>query len=266
VTFRLAPPIAALVLVAAACASGATTATGAASGNLTIYGAASLKAALATVKGAYEGGHSGVTLTISTDSSSALETQIEQGAPADVFLSADSASPQKLLDKGLAGGSLTKFAGNLLSVIVPAANPAGIKTAADLARNGVKIIAAADTVPITGYAGRLVANLAKQTGYPADFAARYSANIVSKADNVAAILSTIALGEGDAGIVYLTDAQSSAQVAKIAVPDAANVRATYVGVVVKASSHEGAAQAFLAWLAGPEGQTILASFGFVPPS
>ena len=238
----------------------------AASVNLTIYAAASLKAVLAKAQTAYEAANPGTTLAISTDSSAALETKIEQGAPADVFLSADTANPQKLVDKGLAAGSITKFAGNLLTVIVPTANPAGIQTPADLARTGIKVIAAGDTVPITKYATQLVANLAKQPGYPADFVAKYTANIVSKEDNVAAVVAKIELGEGDAGIVYVTDAKTSTKVTTIAVPDAANVPATYGGVVVKASPNVAAAQAFLTWLAGPDGQAILASFGFLPPS
>ena len=155
-------------------------ASGAASVNLTVYAAASLKAVLAKVRRAYEAANPGTTLAISTDSSAALETKIEQGAPADVFLSADTANPQKLVDRGLAAGSITKFAGNLLTVIVPMANPAGIQTPADLARTGIKVIAAGDTVPITKYATQLVANLARQPGYPADFVAQYTANIVSQ--------------------------------------------------------------------------------------
>jgi molybdate transport system substrate-binding protein len=281
---RMAAALAAMVLVLAACSSSATplpttapatatptsvaTATNppgtAAPLNLTIYGASSLKAVLARVQTAYTADNTGATLTISTDSSTALETKIEQGAPVDVFLSADTANPQKLVDKGLAAGSVTKFAGNLLTVIVPTANPAGIKTPADLAKSGVKVIAAGDTVPITKYANQLVANLAKQPGYPADFVAKYTANIVSKQDNVAAVVAQIELGEGDAGIVYVTDAKTSTKVATIAVPVAANVPATYSGVVVKASANPAAAQAFLAWFAGPDGQAILASFGFLP--
>ncbi len=220
---------------------------------------------LAKVKTTYEAANPGVTLTISTGSSTALETQIEQGAPADVFLSADTANPQKLVTKGLAAGAPVNFAGNLLTVIVPTANPAGIATPADLAKPGVKIIAAGDTVPISKYAAQLVANLARQPGYPADFVAAYTANVVSKEDNVSAVVAKIALGEGDAGIVYVTDAKTSTQVTSIAVPAAANVPATYAGVVVKGSKNLAAAQAFLNWFAGPQGQAILASFGFLPP-
>jgi molybdate transport system substrate-binding protein len=273
---RLVTSIAALAVILAACSSGATpapsapassaAASSAPPASLTIYAAASLKAVMAKVQTTYEAANPGTMLSISTDSSAALETKIEQGAPADLFLSADTANPQKLVDKGLAAGGITKFAGNLLTVIVPVANPAGIQTPADLAKPGIKVIAAGDTVPITKYATQLVANLARQPGYPADFVARYTANIVSKEDNVAAVVAKIELGEGDAGIVYVTDAKTSAKVTTVAVPDAANVPATYGGVVVKASPNVAAAQAFLVWLAGPDGQAILASFGFLSPS
>jgi molybdate transport system substrate-binding protein len=231
--------------------------------NITIYGAASLSAVLAKAKTRYEADNPGTVLTISTDSSSALETKIEQGAPADVFLSADKANPQKLIDKDLAEGSLVEFAGNLLTVIVPAGNPAGIKTPADLANRGIKVIAAGDSVPITKYVNQLVANLARQPGYPADFAAEYIANIVSKQDNVSAMVAQISLGEGDAAIVYVTDANPATKVTTVDVPAVANVPATYAGVVVKGTPKPDAAKAFLAWLAGPEGQAILASFGFL---
>jgi molybdate transport system substrate-binding protein len=233
---------------------------------LTIYGAASLKGVLDEVKTAYETANPGTTLTISTDSSATLETQIEEGAPADVFLSADTTSPKKLVDKGLAEGAAVTFAGNKLTIIVPTANPAGIASPKDLAKAGVKVIAAGDAVPITKYATMLVANLAEEAGYPADFATKYAANIASKEDNVKAIVAKIELGEGDAGIVYVTDAKASTKVTTVDVPDTANVPATYAGVVVKASTNAVAAQAFLTWFAGPDGQAILGTFGFVPPS
>ncbi len=236
------------------------------SAQITVFAAASLKGALDKAKTAYETAHVGTTLTISTDSSSALETQIEQGAPADVFLSADATNPKKLVDKSLASSAAVTFAGNRLTIIVPTANPAGVARPADLAKAGVKVIAAGDAVPITKYAMRLVANLAKESGYPADFAARYTANIVSKEDNVKAVVAKIELGEGDAGIVYVTDAKAATKVKAIDVPASANVPATYAGVVVKASKNQGAAQAFLTWVAGPDGQAILASLGFLPPS
>ncbi len=234
--------------------------------DLTIYGAASLKGALEKAKTAWEAAYPGSTLTISTDSSAALETQIEEGAPADVFLSADTTNPQKLVDKGLAAGAAVSFAGNKLTVIVPVANPAAIGTPADLAKAGIKVIAAGDEVPITKYATQLVANLARESGYPSDFAAIYAGNVVSREDNVKAVIAKIELGEGDAGIVYVTDAKASTKVTTVNVPDSANVPATYAGVVVKASPSVASAQAFLDWFAGPGGQPILGEFGFLPPS
>ena len=231
-----------------------------------MFAAASLKKAFAEVQTAYEAANPGTTLTLSFDASSALRTQIEQGAPADVFASADMANPQKLVDGGFATGPVTSFAGNTLTVIVPAANPGGVATPADLARAGLKVVAAGDDVPITKYANQLIGNLAGEAGYPADFAAKVRANIVSEEDNVAAVVAKIELGEGDAAIVYGTDARNSTKVTPVAVPDGANVPATYGAVAVKASSNPEAAAAFVAWLAGPDGQAILAKHGFRSPS
>jgi molybdate transport system substrate-binding protein len=278
---RVAALVPVLLVVVAACSNGGASPTAssapsaaptgpaspsAAPAAITIYGAASLKGVLAKVKAAYETANRGTTLTISTDSSATLETQIEQGAPADVFLSADTTNPKKLVVAGLAAGAAVTFAGNRLTIIVPTANPAGITSPKDLAKPGVKVIAAGDAVPITKYATMLVANLAKETDYPADFAARYTANIASKEENVKTIVARIELGEGDVGIVYVTDAKASTKVTTIDVPDTANVPATYAGVVVKASTSAAAAQAFLTWFAGPDGQAILSTFGFLPPS
>jgi molybdate transport system substrate-binding protein len=231
---------------------------------LTIFGAASLKGVLARVAVAYPAGHPGVALTVSTDSSAALEAQIEQGAPADVLLSADTKNPQKLVAKGLAEEAVP-FASNVLTIVVPAANSSGIRSPIDLARRGVKVIAAGDAVPITTYADQLVANLAREPGYPPGFAAAYVANVVSREDNVGAIVTKVALGEGDAGIVYVTDARSSTRVTAVTVPPGANVLATYAGAVVKSSHRPDDARTFMRWLAGPEGQAILAGFGFLAP-
>jgi molybdate transport system substrate-binding protein len=245
----------------------AGSAAGSASGNasLTILGAASLKGVLDQARTAWEAANPGSKLTISTDSSSALEAQIEQGAPADVFLSADTTNPAKLVARGLAAGDLITFAGNELIVIVPTSNPARITTPADLAKPGLKIIAAGDGVPITAYAMKLVANLARQPGYPSDFLAAYTSNIASKEDNVKAVVAKVVLGEGDAAIVYVTDAKAPTKVTTLPVPAEANVPATYAGVVVKDSANPDAARAFLDWLVGPQGQAILAGFGFLRP-
>ncbi|HEV8281985.1 MAG TPA: molybdate ABC transporter substrate-binding protein [Candidatus Limnocylindrales bacterium] len=261
----------AAALIAGCTASGArstvasSTPTGPHAVDLTVFAAASLAGVVEDLTEAYEAASPGTTLTTSSDSSAALETQIEHGAPADVFLSADTANPKKLVDRGFSAGEAVVFATNRLTVVVPSDNPGGVASPADLARLGVKIIAAGDEVPITAYARQLVANLAKEPGYPAGFEAAYDANVVSREDNVKAVITKVEIGEGDAAIVYMTDAKASTGVRTIGVPDRANVTARYAGVVVGASADQEGARTFLAWLTGPDGQAILSSFGFLPP-
>jgi molybdate transport system substrate-binding protein len=205
-------------------------------------------------------------LTIATDSSSTLRTQIEQGAPADVFLSADQKNPRALVEAGLAAGDAVDFAGNELAIVVPIDNPARVTGPLDLARPGLKIVAAGDEVPVTAYAQEAVLRLSALPGYPTDFAAGYAANVVSNEENVRAVLAKIELGEGDAAIVYRTDALASSGVALIEIPTEAALTATYAGVVVGASPRPEAAHAFLDWLASAKGAAVLAGFGFLPPS
>jgi molybdate transport system substrate-binding protein len=233
---------------------------------LSVFGAASLSDALAAVKTAYEAAVPEMRLTLATDASSTLRTQIEQGAPADVLLSADRKNPIALVDSGLADGDAVDFARNQLTIIVPVDNPAAIASPRDLGRTAIKVIAAGDDVPITKYANQAVQQLAGLAGYPADLVAAYTANVVSKEENVKAIVSKIELGEGDAAIVYRTDALASSKVAIVEIAPEANVIAAYAGVVIKGSAHPTEAHALLAWLAGPDGAAILVTFGFLPPS
>jgi molybdate transport system substrate-binding protein len=256
---------AAAALAGCGAASASAAPTSVTPAELTIFAAASLRDAIDEAAEAYEAAHPGTTVIVSADSSAALATQIEQGAPADVLLSADLAAPQRLVDGGFASGEPIVFAGNRLTIIVPVDNPAGLESAADLANDGLRIVAAGDDVPITGYAREVVANLASLPGYPAGFEDAYAANVVTKEDNARAVVAKIELGEGDAAIVYVTDAGSSTRIVEIELPDEANVTAAYAGVVVEGSAHGAAATAFLAWLAGPEGWEILAGHGFVPP-
>ncbi len=248
--------------------AGPTTAVGSGSAEpiaLTIFAASSLKKPFAEVEAVYRTTHPGVFLSFSFGASSLLETQIEQGAPADVFTSADSRNPQKLAAGGFGIDPATVFAGNRLMVIVPAANRAGVTSPRDLTRPGLKVVAAGANAPITEYANQLLDNLAREAGYPPDFATKVKANIVSQEDNVAAVVAKIELDEGDAAIVYATDAEGSTKVRPVAVPDAADVPATYAAVAVKRSTHAAASAAFIAWLAGPDGQAILGRYGFLPP-
>lgn len=270
---RVRAALAAGLLVATA--SGCAGAAGGASPlTLTVFGASSLRSALEGVERAYEASHSAVDVLVSTDSSATLRTQIEHGAPADVFLAADTKNAQALADAGLTDGEVETYARNALAIIVPAEDPAAVETPADLARDGVRVIAAGPEVPITRYADEAIGNLAALPGYPPDFAAAYARNIVSREDNVATVVAKIRLGEGDAAFVYETDAVAASAsgasaagadpVISVALPDAAAVTATYAGVVVGASAHPAEARAFLQWLAGADGQAVLADYGFQP--
>jgi molybdate transport system substrate-binding protein len=234
--------------------------------DLSIAGAASLRDVLAEVEAEYEAAVPAVTLTVATDSSTTLRTQIEQGAPVDVFVSADQTNPDALADAGLALDEPVIVARNALTIAVPDDNAAGIVDPADIAKDGVRIIAAGEAVPITAYASELVANLGRLPGYPGDFEARYAANVVSREENVRAVVAKLEVGEGDAAIVYRTDVTEDAEVRAIDVAHEANVSALYAGVVVAATEHPAAARAFVAWLAGPSGTAIFARFGFLAPS
>lgn len=229
---------------------------------LTVFAAASLREAFEDMALVYQQ-ETNVRLSLAFDASSALRTQIEQGAPADVFASADLRNAEALAAAGLTEAAPVAFAGNQLVIIVPADNPAGIRSPADLAEPRLRIVAAGDNVPITQYALQAVQNLAAIEGYPSGFADAYAANIVSREDNVRAVATRIELGEGDAAIVYATDAVVSGEAVRtIELPAEANVRATYAAVAVRSSPRLQDARAFMGWLTGSEGQRILGRHGF----
>jgi molybdate transport system substrate-binding protein len=230
---------------------------------ITVAGAASLQDALNAAATRYENTHAWSGVQFTFDASSALRAQIEQGAAVDAFASADTTNPQQLVDHGLAEGPVKTIARNQLVIVVPRSSSVVVATPADLARPGVKVIAAGPAVPISKYAAQLVAALARLPGYPPDYATRVAANTVSREDNVRAIVAKVALGEGDAGIVYATDA-TAANVSTVQIPAGSNVIATYGAATIKASRHPGEARDFVDWLAGPDGQAVLVRFGFLP--
>jgi molybdate transport system substrate-binding protein len=229
-----------------------------------VFAAASLANAFGDLQEPWAAAHPGSELIGSFDASSALRTQIEAGAPADVLASADTRNAQTLVDGCFAPGPITPFAGNALVIVVPTDNPAGIASPADLAREGVRVVAAGAEVPITRYATQAIENLAALEGYPEGFAATVAANTVSEEDNVRAVLAKIELGEGDAAIVYATDAAASDQVETVAIPDEANVPASYAAVTILAAPQPALAAEFLDFLVSPEAQSILAGYGFLP--
>jgi molybdate transport system substrate-binding protein len=235
-------------------------------GTLTVYGAASLRDVLTSLAEAYRAVEEpGLTIHLSFDASSALRAQIEQGAPADLFVSADPANAQALVDEHLATGPATVVAGTELTIVVPAPGNGPVRQPFDLAKPGVRYVAAGSAVPITVYAQQVIANLGRLPGAPAGFVASVAANTVSREDNVRAVLTKIELGDGDAAIVYQTDARTSKLVQSIALPVSVNVPATYEAVVPSGTGMEAAARRFLAWLLRPSGQAIFARYGFLPP-
>jgi molybdate transport system substrate-binding protein len=259
--------IAAVVTIAlAAPAACAGRAASAAPTELTVLAASSLRDAFSAAAVEFEAVVPTVSLTFSFDASSALRTQIEQGAPADVFASADMANPQAMVDGGFAPGPVAAFASNRLTIVVPSGNPAAIRDPRDLARPGVRIVGAGEAVPISRYVDACLEKLATLPGFPAGYEAAVEANVVSREDNVRAALTKVDLGEADAAIVYATDAASSEAVDEIAIPEVANVEATYGAVAIKGSRHPAEAAAFVAWLASPRGTAVLARFGFLEPA
>jgi molybdate transport system substrate-binding protein len=234
-------------------------------GTLTVFAASSLTEAFKAIGAAFTAEHPDVTVEFNNASSSALATQIEEGAPADVFASADMAQMQRLVDGDVVDEAPATFARNLPVIVVPAANEAGIAGARDLAKSGVKLVLAAEDVPIGNYSRQILDRLAEDPEYGAAFKDAALANIVSNEANVRAVLTKIELGEGDAGIVYKTDALVSGDKVRVLdIPAAANVFATYPISVVTETDNRAAAEAFVAFVSSDEGQAILADAGFDP--
>jgi molybdate transport system substrate-binding protein len=244
-------------------AAGATTTTPSLSGRVTVFAASSLTEAFKAIGNAFTTAHPGVTVEFNFASSSALATQIEEGGPADVFASADGAQMKRLVDGGLIEGEPATFARNVPVIVVPASNPANIATPKDIANARVKLVLAAQDVPIGNYARQIIGKL--DTSYGGGFKDAALRNLVSNEANVRAVLTKIELGEADAGIVYKTDALVSGdKVRVVAIPDSANVIATYPIAAVKDSDDKDAAAAFVAFVQGPEARSILARAGFDP--
>jgi molybdate transport system substrate-binding protein len=228
---------------------------------VTVYAAASLADAFNAVKAEFERSDPGWRIRLNFGASSQLRTQIEQGAPADVFASADYAQMGPLAREGLIHAPVI-LARNRLTVVVPNANPGRVGKAEHLARPGLRIVTTAESVPIGRYTRQLLENLEKTRGYPPDFARRVSANVVSREANVRSVLAKVELGEADAAIVYESDAKSSRRSRAIPVPASANVTAEYPIAVVKAARSPVGAERFIRFARGKAGARILRRYGF----
>ena len=234
-------------------ASSAPSPSGTASGQITVFAAASLTGSFTQLGRQFEAAHPGTHVVLSFGASSTLATQIVQGAPADVFASASA----KNLDQVVTAKAATAgkpFARNVMEIAVPPANPAQITQLSDLAEPGVKVVLCAEAVPC-GSTARAVFTKAKLTVKP-----------VSNEADVKATLSKVQLGEADAGVVYVTDVLAAgAKVKGITIPADLNASTSYPIAPLTASKNPTLAAAFVDYVLSPDGQAVLARAGFEKP-
>jgi molybdate transport system substrate-binding protein len=241
---RLASLVLALVVTAFA-ATAASARTTAAS-PLTIYAAASLTQVFKALDPAPNYSFAG---------SNALETQIRNGAPADIFASAAPLNTQRLYKAGIVDKPVT-FTANRLALIVPKSNPAGIRSIHDLRSKPVKLVVAAPAVPVGGY----TLTVLRKMGLSGVLS-----KVVSRESDVKAVTGKVALGQADAGFVYVTDARPvSDQVTVVRIPAWAQPRVRYEIAVVSKSPNKAAARAWITMLRSVRGQTALKNAGFLP--
>jgi molybdate transport system substrate-binding protein len=213
---------------------------------ITVYAAASLTNVFPQID---------ASATYSFAGSNTLAAQIQLGAPADVFASANTALPQQLWQKGLCTQPVV-FTRNTLVLIVPKSNPAGIHSVYDLQKPGVKLDVAAPAVPVGSYTRQILKNMAL---------ASVLDNVVSNETDVREVLAKVSLGEADAGFVYSTDARTvPGQVTVLKMPAWAQPKVQYGICVVKSSANVAAAQAFIRTVLSKAGQAKLLAAGFLP--
>lgn len=233
---------------------------------ITVFAAASLKDAFTDMAARLGMQHPPVLVQFNFGGSQQLVLQLQQGAKADLFASADQHWMEVARESGLVAGAAPAFARNRLVVITPAANPGRVDRLEDLSRRGVKLVLAAAPVPAGRYARESLAQLAAAPGFGADYPARVLRNVVSQEENVKAVVSKVQLGEADAGMVYVSDVTRTVRrdVRVIEIPDEYNVVAAYPIAVLAGAGQPGAARAFEGFVRSREGQAILARHGFLP--
>lgn len=238
---------------------------GAVQGEIVVFAASSLTDAFKEAEAKFQENNPQAKVTFSFASSSALAAQINEGAPADVFASADILQMNVVTAKGNASDPVV-FATNLPTVIVPKGG-SPVAAFADLAKPGVRLVLAGPEVPIGKYSREILANASNASrGLPADFSDKVLANLKSNEANVRAVLTKVQLGEADAGIVYKTDAALAADDVKLVeIPTAYNVTARYPVAVTKSAKNPAGAQAWVAFIASPDGQAIMSKYGFGKP-
>lgn len=230
---------------------------------LTVFAASSLTDAFEEIGAAFEKSNPGVTVQFNFAGSQQLGLQLNQGARADVFASADLKSMEAI--KELQSKSPHVFAHNRLVVIVPAANPAQVRELHDLAKANLKLVVAAASVPVGNYTLQVLDKASADPSFGALYKANVLKNVVSLETNVRQVVTKVDLGEADAGIVYATDAAAAKNVAVIGVPESFNVIADYPLVVLNNAPQPQLAQTFVDLLLAPDGQAVLKKYGFVLP-
>lgn len=234
-------------------------------GELMVFAAASLTASFEEIEAKLESDNPGLEITYNFAGSQALVTQLTEGAEADVFASASNAQMKKAVEADVIDGSPVVFTQNRLAIVVPADNPAGIASYADLAGD-LSLVLALPDVPVGQYARQSICTAGLDTAtYGEGFVDAVAGNVVSEEDNVKAVLTKVSLGEADAGIVYTTDitADVADSVQIIEVPAEVNVIAKYP-IAPVAGGDAALAAAFIAYVTGPDGQAILQEYGFEP--
>ncbi len=249
----LSPPA-----LAAGCASKQTT-------TLVVYAASSLTAAFTAIGAEFEAGHADVKVAFNFAGSQTLRTQIEHGAAADVFASADTVHMDHLQDMGLLAEDPAILAENRLIVALTRANPANVTGLRDLARPGVRIVLAQENVPVGRYTRQVLANLSAEAVYGSAFQEAVLANVRSEELNVRQVLAKVVLGEADAGFVYASDVTAStANVVTLDIPDHTNVKAVYPIALLAASDGKALARRFIEFARSPLAQDILRQAGLQP--
>ena len=232
-------------------------------GELKVFAASSLTEVFGEVETALQARHPGLSIAYNFAGSPTLRTQIQQGARADVFASAN----QKQMDLAVKAGVIQNrpvlFAANGLVVATPG-DSERVRQLADLARPGVKLVLALKDVPVGAYARESISRAQASGQFGPDFSNRVLANVVSEEPNVRQALSKVSLGEADAAIVYSTDIRPEAEkrLRQMVIPEAFNVIGVYPVAAVKGASNRAAAERFIAYLSSSEGRAILFRHGF----
>lgn len=211
-------------------------------------------------------GLAGVKLILNAGASSQLRAQLEQGAPTDLYASADTATMELAVKSGLMQGTPRIFARNRLVVIISKENRARVTTPADLVKPGLKFVTTPKEVPIGAYTRQALEKMASDPQYGAGFDRKVLANVVSEEANVRQVVTKVQLGEADAGIVYASDVTAKIDVRTVLIPDRFNLIAEYPIGVVKESKAPALARRFVEYLLSTPGQSVLKKHNFIPVS